>query len=235
MAGNAKPTATAKKPTATAKKPTATVKKPTATAKKPTATAKKPTAAAKKPNTKFNLNKLIMLIGRYPQKKGKKMMGGYSINDTNIETIKTLIKEFINREDIRKYIRELLPKVFNTTSGVNGIQPQATVDFSNNIVALLENQLNDTDLKLFMEYINGSIGDEARNNPYVFDDTTNPNNIKYDPADSKHIRHILNINIYIIVHALSKVYFNITNYASDIKAKDIITPKNPQNPPNPPP
>lgn len=91
---------------AVAKKPVGAkaAKKPVG-AKKPVA-AKKP--ADKKPAVaKFNLNKLMMLIVRDAPKKGKKMMGGVKISES--DTIRKLILDFIGKYRLR--ITTLLNKV----------------------------------------------------------------------------------------------------------------------------
>jgi hypothetical protein len=102
-------------------------------AKKPVATkavAKKPAAAkavAKKPVVaKFNLNKLMMLIVRDAPKKGKKMMGGVKISES--DTIRKLILDFIGKYRFR--ITTLLNKVDKRGIENDMTQPEITTDTS---------------------------------------------------------------------------------------------------------
>ena len=108
------------KPVAKAKKPTAK-----ATGKVVAKAAKKP--AAKKPAVaKFNLNKLMMLIVRDAPKKGKKMMGGVKISES--DTIRKLILDFIGKYRFR--ITTLLNKVDKRGIENDMTQPEITTDTS---------------------------------------------------------------------------------------------------------
>jgi hypothetical protein len=221
MTGKAKPTAAAKKPTAAAKKPTAAAKKPTAAAKKPTAAAKKPTAAAKKPNTKFNLNKLIMLIGRYPQKKGKKMMGGAPYANNILGTLKGIIHNFLfdNKVKLLKIIRD-----FYIDNGPVGTHHFSTKNFTRNIAF---NLYNLTDVNTFTsdtQVRNNIIGGIAGGMSTLIFDACNKSNIE--------AKHIFNGNFMIIAQVLCKVYTSLHNNSDDNNTDQIVIVEIPEHNPS---
>lgn len=207
----------------------AAVKKPVAAkAKKPVsakAVAKKPVAAkavAKKPAVaKFNLNKLMMLIVRDAPKKGKKMMGGYKKTDTQILVIKKQIFDFINKEDIRNRIRNRLIEVYDNNRAVGNRHNDNTITYAKSIADLLISPLIEaTSFKFFVGSMNGSLADELQN--YSYDTTTNA----FNPKSNPHIKDIYDINFFIIIIALCKVYYYFHNSADDV-GTDNITATNP--------
>jgi len=224
MTGKAKPTATAKKPTAAAKKPTAAAKKPTPTAKKPTAaakkptpTAKKPTPTAKKPTAKFNLNKLIMLIGRNPQKKGKKMMGGAPYANTLLDGIKNIIHAFLltNKNKLIKIIRD-----FYIDSGPTAGQGHAfaTKNHTRSIAFNLLNLADFSDIPRRNIIIGGIAGNMSTE---IFDGCNSPN---------FETKHIFNSNYMIIAQVLCKVYISLHNNSDDNQGNQIDILNIPDNP-----
>ena len=193
--------------------------KPTAAAKKPTAAAKKPTAAAKKPTAKFNLNKLIMLIGRNPQKKGKKMMGGY-MNQT-VNPIKDIILTFLNKIETRRRIKRYLHDYYNNTMVIYA--KKFTTDHNNYVKNHFKTIYDSLDLNKqimthdefipFIQCMISSAGDEIDtliDDPDIVDYRANK-----AAASNEIFRKFMNMNFMIIVKVLCKVYANFHNFAED--------------------
>jgi len=193
---------------AVAKKP-AVVKKPAVKAKAAKAVVKKPTGAKA---AKFNFNKLIMLIIRDVPKKGKKMTGGYKKDDVKVETIKKTILDFLTK------INSRIIKRINEFYVLKDNHKQDIIDKANKIGKLLSSPANDTNIKEFIEYMNGSIGSEIINKDLPTPEIDSAPNYAY-----KEMR-VYNVNLMIIVKALCEVYFNFHNYAEDIAA-DIMKKK----------
>ena len=143
-----------------------------------------------------------MLIGRNPQKKGKKMIGGYGT--THLNNIKVTLMEFFNQQQTKEKVRKFIRDYYDDNNAGHHI---TTKKFVKNNYRIYGAGLDDTNFKNFIEFMNGSIINE----PYealsndIIDGT-------FDNKNFTHVKKIFTLNYMLIIKTLCNIYFSLYNH-----------------------
>ena len=141
-----------------------------------------------------------MLIGRNPQKKGKKMMGGYN-NAADIANIKTILMNFFNLQTSRDKIKNIIKDYYSVGGHSSNI-----VNNAKQLYRLFKDNLDDDGFHTFIKNMNGTVGTEI-NDSHVIDDAV------YDHSNISHVKKLFTLNYWIIIKTLCNIYFSLYNHS----------------------